>query len=251
MQLIYVDPDKGGLHVEREGILEVRYKSDFEEFHSEPEDFYHFQQRVPQIPNNYFLKNKKTKTQAFFHCCLCNCQVQSLKSLEDHIRGTNHVKKVCEERRKLKVKEPQIAPKKSKYLKRKGSKTKKSFGVVVAPPILEDRLRKYGGPALGLEFITEFVNPYKMMDPPMYTCELKRCNLARSTSEDMFYHVTRAEHQKNFLMQVHPNYLEIAGLSRAGILIFAAQYEKENGGSEGRNYGVTNSVHDYSIIHRD
>ena len=86
-----VDPDNG-VYVEMEGIMEVRYVSDDPDYFEEPEDFYDFQKRVPDIPENYCHKNRETTEQAFFFCLVCNCDLKSLRPLRDHVKGNKHMK---------------------------------------------------------------------------------------------------------------------------------------------------------------
>ena len=70
-----VDPDKG-VYVEMEGIMEVRYTSEDSEFQNEAEDFFHFQQRVREIPDYFCHKDRETTQQAVFYCLVCNCDLK-------------------------------------------------------------------------------------------------------------------------------------------------------------------------------
>ena len=61
-------------------------------------------------------------------------------------------------------KAPQNAPRKKE--------TKTERPRVDVSERLEDRLKVSGSPAIGLEYIKEFINPRSSRDHPMYTCSL-------------------------------------------------------------------------------
>ena len=86
-----VDPDKG-IYVEMEGIMEVRFTSEDDEYDEPPIDMYKFQEETPYIPDDFCLKNKQTTEQAFFFCLVCNCDLKNLKPLRDHVLGNKHIR---------------------------------------------------------------------------------------------------------------------------------------------------------------
>ena len=86
---------------------------------------------------------------------------------------------------------------------------------------------------------------YEVSDHPMYTCSLEGCKSAWGTSDDIFNHCIKPKHHKNFFKKLNPDDTRIAGLSSADILVKAAEYEEEQGGSEERDYEVINIVRDY------
>ena len=63
---------------------------------------------------------------------------------------------------------------------------------------LKERLEECGEPAIGLEYITEYINPRNKNDHRMYTCKLAGCKSAWGTSDDIYNHVKNHKHQKNF-----------------------------------------------------
>jgi len=233
-----VDPDNG-VYVEMEGIMEVRYSSEDVDYENIPEDFLAFQARVREIPHDFCQKNKETTAQAEFYCLVCNCPMKSLRPLRDHVTGTKHIKKACVKKRQMLglPMEPQNAP--------RIKKLKKERPWVDVGLTLAQRLQECGEPAIGLEYITEYTNPRKPADHPMYTCSLEGCKSAWGTSDDIFNHCIRTKHHKNFFKKLNPEDNRIAGLTNADILKEAAEYEDEQGGSEKRDYEVINIVRDY------
>ena len=233
-----VDPDKG-VYVEMEGIMEVRYTSEDIDFQDEPEDFFYFQQRVREIPDDFCHKDRETTQQAFFYCLVCNCDLKSLRPLRDHVTGNKHIRKACEKKRQVLglPQEPQNAPRKKE---KKKERPRVDVGLT-----LRQRLEESGEPAIGLEYITEYLNPNKSSDHPMYTCSLEGCKSAWGTSDDIFNHCIKPKHHKNFFKKQNPEDSRIAGLSSADILMKAAEYEEEHGGSEERDYTVIRVVRNY------
>ena len=85
---------------------------------------------------------------------------------------------------------------------------------------LKAKLEKSGEPALGLEFITEFIHPEKLeKDHPMYSCSLEGCKSAWGTSFEMLHHVLNVKHQRNFLRSVFPEDATIQVLPKSDILL--------------------------------
>ena len=70
---------------------------------------------------------------------------------------------------------------------------------------------------IGLEYITEYTNPRKVSDHPMYTCSLEGCKSAWGTSDDIFNHCIKPKHHKNFFKKLNPDDTRIAGLSSADV----------------------------------
>jgi len=233
-----VDPDMG-VYVEMEGIMEVRYACDYDDYQIEPEDFMDFQARMRKIPENFCLKDYDTGVQAYYFCLVCNCDLKSLRPLRDHVTGNKHIRKACEKKRLVLglPQDPQNAPRVKKLKK---ERPKVDVGLTIV-----QRLKDCGEPAIGLEYITEFINPKNSSDHPMYTCRLEGCKSAWGTSDDIFNHVIKAKHHKNLFKKLNPEDTRIAGLSSADILVKAAEYEEEQGGSEERDYGVIETVSDY------
>lgn len=225
-----VDP-ANGVYVEMEGVMEVRYLSEDIDYQKPAEDMWHFQKRVRHIPDDFCHKNKQTTEQNIFFCLVCNCDLKNLRPLKDHVSGNKHIRKACDYKRQILglPKEPQNAPRK-KEIKTERPRVDVSMR-------LEELLEDSGSPAIGLEYITEFINPRNPRDHPMYTCSLAGCKSAWGTSDDIFHHVQNSKHQKNFFKKLHPEDPRVAGLTKDTLLLKARDYEEELGGPLERDYG--------------
>jgi len=232
-----VDPDQG-VYVEMPGIMEVRFAKDDQYVDEEAEDFYDFQQRVKEISEDFCHKDKYHNEQYVFFCLVCNCDLKSLRPLRDHVTGNRHIRKALEKKRQIMGMpvDPQNQPRTKKVKK---EKPKVDIG-----KSLRERLEDCGEPAIGLGFITEFLNPDNLREPPMYSCKLAGCKSAWGTSDDMFNHVIKTKHQKNFFKLQNPDDFRIAGLSNNDILIKASEYEEELGGMDSRDYHAIVQVRD-------
>ena len=79
-------------------------------------------------------------------------------------------------------------------------------------------MRECGEPALGLEYVREYRNPRDQRAHPMYTCSLEGCKSSWGTSDDMFHHVIKEKHQKNYLKKMSPGDSRVAQLSKDQVL---------------------------------
>ena len=186
-----VNPDDG-VYVDMEGIMQVKTVSQDVDIKEEPLDMLVFQEKTKIIPDNYCQKNRSTTKQKSFFCLVCNCDLKDPKSLRDHVNGYNHVRKAYAKKRETwgQPKDPQNAPRKMV--------NKKERPVIDVGMRLEQRLKECGEPAIGLEYITEYMNPRDKTDYRMYTCRLEGCKSAWGTSDDMYNHIKNHKHQKNF-----------------------------------------------------
>ena len=110
---------------------------------------------------------------------------------------------------------------------------------------LETKLRRTGEPAIGLEYITEYVNPRNISDPRQYGCKLEGCKSSWGSSDDMFYHVTGIKHTRNFLIKQYPSDHRIVFMTRTDVLTKAVEWEEENFSEGERDYRVILQVEDY------
>ena len=165
-----------------------------------------------------------------FYCKVCNCDLKNPRPLRDHVKGNNHIRKALEFKRSVLglPKVPQNAP--------RPKEKKREKLVVDIGRSLKERLEE-DGPAIGLEYITEFINPRDHRAHPLYTCHLKGCKSAWGTSDDMFHHLLKDKHQRNYLKILDPEDAgDIAGSTKDVILQKAIQHEEERGGPEERDY---------------
>ena len=89
---------------------------------------------------------------------------------------------------------------------------------------LEEKLRECAQPAPGLEYIREYRNPKDQCAHPMYTCSLEGCKSSWGTSDDMFHHVIKDKHQKNFFKKMYPEDHRVAQLSKDQVLAEVGAY---------------------------
>ena len=243
-------PSIKDIHVKMEGIIEVRQLSDNVDFEvPEPEDFYHFQQKYEEVPDNFCKKDRHTGLQTVFYCIVCNCDCKDIEGLRKHVQGGRHTRKAfMKERLVLGLElEPQNAPRKKEGQSRKRP-------MIDVGLRLEERLRDSALPAPGLDFITEFLDPEDFRQHPLYTCSLGGCKSAWGTSDDMFYHVTNFIHQKNFLKNLNPDDERINRFTKNEVLSMAMDYEEEEGGPDTRDYNLIKIVKDSrryrQLLHR-
>ena len=86
-------PSIKDIHVKMEGIIEVRQLSEDVDFELPvPEDFYHFQQKYEEVPDNFCKKDRHTGLQTVFYCIVCNCDCKHIEGLRKHVQGGRHTK---------------------------------------------------------------------------------------------------------------------------------------------------------------
>ena len=115
-------------YVDMRGVIEVRTVYDNPEDEGQggpddlPVDLYHFQEEYEYLPENFCAKDKYNGVQKIFWCLVCDCDMKSLVSMDSHVSGTKHHKKVVElkrvrqglppsnpiEKKKVKPKKPNV-----------------------------------------------------------------------------------------------------------------------------------------------
>ena len=193
-------------YVDNLGIIEIRVSSDDPEYYEEPKDMFEWQQasRLPDLgfPAKLCVEDKATTIQKYFHCLVCDCPLKSIVSLDNHVNGEKHVRKSLQKKRQEygMPKDPPHQPQ-TKSKKKEAHRPRREL---IRIPLME-RLREEGAlglPALGLQFIHEWINPEKPDAPRRYTCELEGCKSAWGDSEDMYRHLVGKSmlHNKNYLI---------------------------------------------------
>lgn len=81
--------------------------------------------------------------------------------------------------------------------------------------------------------VTEFWPTHARGHRPMYTCCLDGCKGAWGTVNDMFAHVRKELHLKNFLIKENPDKYQ-AAMPKNMVIIAAEEYETDHGGREFR-----------------
>jgi len=193
-------------YVDNLGIIEIRVSSDDPTFDEEPKDMFEWQQAARQpdlgFHEKFCQKDKTTTIQKYFHCLVCDCPLKSVVSLENHVNGEKHVRKSLQKKRQEygMPKDPPHQPQ-TKSKKKEAHRPRREL---IRIPIME-RLREesaLGLPALGLQYIHEWINPRNSDAPRRYTCVLEGCKSAWGDSEDMYRHLVGKSmlHNKNYLI---------------------------------------------------
>ena len=151
-----------------------------------------------------------------------------------------HFFTACEKKRQIfnQPQQPQNAP--------RIKKIKKEQPRIDVNKTLEERLKESAQPAVGLCYIHEFRNPEDRSSHRMYTCTLTGCKSAWGTSDDIYNHVIKYKHARNFFKEMHPDDKRISGLSNADILQKAAELHEEEGGSDDLDYDAIVAIKDYA-----
>lgn len=218
-------------YVDMRGVIEVRTVYDnaedegFGGTDDLPVDMHLFQEEYEYLPENFCAKDKYNGVQKIFWCLVCDCDMKSLVSMDSHVSGTKHHKKVVELKR---VKEG-LPP--SNPIEKKKEKPKKPNVRADISLYLKERLeRDYPhDPCLGLEYITEYVSKKEPAQYPMYTCSLQGCKSAWGESDSMVNHLrgNKLKHNKNYITY-HMNDPQGASLTKDMVMDLSVQLDNES-----------------------
>ncbi len=95
--------------VDAPGVIEVRTLVDrgeeavLDREYEPPIDMIEFQEgyRMNRFPDDFCQKNRHIGLQRIFHCLVCDTDLQSPPTLDSHVKGRWHAKKVLEHKRRL------------------------------------------------------------------------------------------------------------------------------------------------------
>ena len=104
-----------------------------------------------KFDTKFFTKNKETGKQYWLYCIVCESKFYACENLLNHIEGRKHQKRSIES---------------NQVQRNKG----KSFPGRCQNDLRDRLLNGPAYPFLGLEFITEIVNPKNPKKDPQYTC---------------------------------------------------------------------------------
>lgn len=87
--------------VDMPGVIEVRTLYDDHSYEGSggkefPFDMYDFQEEYEYLPESFCAKDKNSGVQKIFWCLVCECDMKSLASIDSHIGGSKHQKRVVE-----------------------------------------------------------------------------------------------------------------------------------------------------------
>ena len=193
-------------YVDNLGIVEIRVQSDDPQYFEAPVDMFIWQQKASQpdlgFHEKFCQKDRTTTLQYYFFCLVCDCPLKSVVSLDNHVTGATHVRKKHQKKRQ-EYGMPKDPPHQPQTKSKKKEKQRPRRELIKIP--LMERLREesaLGLPALGLQFIHEWINPKDPNAPRRYTCSLEGCKSAWGDSEDMYRHLVGKSmlHNKNYLI---------------------------------------------------
>jgi len=181
--------------VDNRGIVELRHFQG-SEIHGK-QDLFDFQ-AAHRISEDFTKKNRDTGEQATFWCLVCAVHLKCKGALVSHLRGKNHQSKIMG--LTSKEEDPTTEEKKDDE--------------EVNPVNLKCKLEGSecpAFPALGLNFITEYVKPADPKSELFYGCSLKRCRSFSGNAEDMSVHLTgpKQEHNRRFIHRQVPEALKL------------------------------------------
>jgi len=95
-------------------------------------------------------------------------------------------------------------------------------GIPVGP--FREGVSRVKSGALGLEWVTEYINPRDNRQHRMYTCSLDGCKSAWWTSDDMYNYVIKPKiHLKNFFKKQYPEVERISEQTAKNLFIFQSK----------------------------
>lgn len=93
-------------YVEDRGIMEGRWIFDsnvnqpMEDDEEHLTDMYDLQETEDELGKDFFKKDKIHGAQYKIYCLVCSCDISSVQTLDSHVQGSKHVKKVLQKRQK-------------------------------------------------------------------------------------------------------------------------------------------------------
>ena len=161
------------------------------------------------------LKDKETGKRYWFACIVCPCNLYKDENLVSHVKGQKHQKRAIEKlssqsnlsrnaKRKRGSDYQESIELGSGFSRLSNSRSSRSE--------LQNRIMSGADyPFLGLEYITEYVDPGNPNKDPMYTCSLEGCKSAWGSASIMYNHLTsnKNKHNRSYLTK----YYEIPNLT--------------------------------------
>ena len=89
-------------YVDMPGVIEVRTLYDDSSYEDSggkdnvPFDMYDFQEEYEYLPESFCAKDKSSGVQKIFWCLVCECDMKSLASIDSHIGGSKHQRRVVD-----------------------------------------------------------------------------------------------------------------------------------------------------------
>jgi len=230
---------ENGIFVEMEGVMEVRYMSGDDEI-TDRMDFFEFQASTKRIPADFCHKDNSTGEQALFFCLVCDCELKSIIPLKSHVEGAKHIRKAMAYKQRTLGCEPEPV---NQPKKKRPTSPKQRIDVSKS---LRERLEDYDGPIVGLVHITEFADPRDVRAALMYNCKLDGCKSAWGNSDDMFNHVKKEKHIRNFFRSIYPEDTRVNSQTKNDLLKKAVDFclDENNMAANERPYNEISRSYD-------
>jgi len=220
-------------YVENKGIVEIHYgvENSSVEWQTDLHDYVRNDMREGErFEMDFCTKNKETGKRYWFACIVCPCTLYRDENLVHHVKGQRHQKRAIEK----------LNSENNVNRKRKRNDSEPLNEVFNPVPghsrssrsDLQHRLMHGPSyPFLGLDYITEYVNPGNPNKDPMYTCSLDGCKSAWGSASEMYNHLTSSKnkHNRNYLQKFYeiPN-LTVDQIFNKSRQVFDEKKEKNN-----------------------
>ena len=202
-------------YVSNQGIVELRYGVEKRTVEWQQDLYDYVRESLAEdetIDPEFCRKDKETGKRYWFACIVCPCNSYKDEDLVSHVKGHKHQKRVIE-----KLNSQSNLSRNAKRKRSSDYQESSELGSGFSRPSnsrskLQNRIM-YGPdyPFLGLEYITEYINPGNPNKDPMYTCSLEGCKSAWGSASIMYNHLTsnKNKHNRSYLTK----YYEIPNLT--------------------------------------
>ena len=202
-------------YVSNQGIVELRYGVEKRTVEWQQDLYDYVRESLAEdetIDPEFCRKDKETGKRYWFACIVCPCNSYKDEDLVSHVKGHKHQKRVIE-----KLNSQSNLSRNAKRKRSSDYQESSELGSGFSRPSnsrskLQNRIM-YGPdyPFLGLEYITEYINPGNPNKDPMYTCSLEGCKSAWGSASQMYNHLTsnKNKHNRSYLTK----YYEIPNLT--------------------------------------
>lgn len=200
--LVLAEKDKPLTYVSRRGIVEIHYGTENGTVEWTKDMYDYVREELDDgrelFDPSFCTKEKETGKRYWFACIVCPCTLYKDENLCFHVNGQKHQKRALEKLEQDQQQERQKS--RPKYIKREDYSDRGGGGESryrdrigrsrTTRSHLKEKLENTKFPFVGLEYITEYLNPGNPNSDPQYQCLLDGCKKAWGTAEEMFNHLT-------------------------------------------------------------
>jgi len=248
-------------YVSNQGIVELHYGVENSTVEWQQDLYDYVRESLAEgetIDPELCLKDKETGKRYWFACIVCPCNLYKDENLVSHVKGQKHQKRAIE-----KLSSQSNLSRNAK--RKRGSDYQESteLGSGFSRPSnsrssrseLQDRIMSGAEyPFLGLEYITEYLNPGNPNKDPMYTCSLEGCKSAWGSASEMYNHLTSSKnkHNRSYLTKYYeiPN-LTVDQIFNKSLKVFEDKKTENNNRVDVNIKQVSNSKQYKELKNRD